>query len=214
MSRSKNKFTLTELLVVIAIIGILASMILPTLSKARKKGTQSVCLNNEKQCGTALLTYSFDFNDLVYTRQADGSPWSLALVENAYLPNYDATFCPDLESDSIYNSLGINIKAHSSYDNTSADILEQDNANVTSLNYARINRTTEFAVLLDSITNATTRLQTHKALSQNASSSGPHTRHNNKANTLFADGHAEALVKARLNTYGFDYGYYENFKSW
>lgn len=47
----KKNFTLIELMVVIAIFGILVSLLMPSLSKAREKTQAAVCLSNLKQGG-------------------------------------------------------------------------------------------------------------------------------------------------------------------
>lgn len=52
-----RRFTLIELLVVIAIIGILSSILLPSLQIARDKGYKAVCINNMKQIGICMTIY-------------------------------------------------------------------------------------------------------------------------------------------------------------
>ena len=56
-------FTLVELLVVIAIIGILASLLLPALSRARTKAQSIECLNHVRSLNLALLMYADDNAD-------------------------------------------------------------------------------------------------------------------------------------------------------
>ncbi len=59
----KRNFTLIELLITIAIIAILASLLLPSLTKVRDKARSVQCQNNIKQLTMGNLSYANDNSD-------------------------------------------------------------------------------------------------------------------------------------------------------
>ena len=61
MKKTKKSFTLIELLVVIAIIAILASMLMPALTKAQERGRSITCTNNIRQLVSTFQLYHDDY---------------------------------------------------------------------------------------------------------------------------------------------------------
>lgn len=63
--RAARAFTLVELLVVIGIIGVLVSLLLPTLGRAREAARRTACLSNLKQVHLAFHYYAAGNRDRV-----------------------------------------------------------------------------------------------------------------------------------------------------
>jgi prepilin-type N-terminal cleavage/methylation domain-containing protein len=87
--RQRDGFTLIELLVVLAVIGVLASLLLPAINRAKAQSQGIHCLSQLRQLNLAWIMYASDYNDrLVYNLGGDRAGkivvtnWSANWVNN------------------------------------------------------------------------------------------------------------------------------------
>jgi prepilin-type N-terminal cleavage/methylation domain-containing protein len=85
-------FTLVELLVVIGVLGILASMLMPALAKAKAKANATKCLNNIRQVTMAATMYAGDNDDELPRRLRKNATWVFAL--EPYYKDRNVMKCP------------------------------------------------------------------------------------------------------------------------
>ncbi|MBN2642481.1 MAG: type II secretion system protein [Victivallales bacterium] len=90
--KTRKNFTLIELLVVIAIIAILASMLLPTLGRARNTAKRIQCVSNLKQMGIVQMNYINDF---------DG--WMPHNGTSAWINIIRATYPAEVQGDKLWS---------------------------------------------------------------------------------------------------------------
>lgn len=100
----KYEFTLIELLVVVAIIGILASMLLPSLGKARDKARTAVCLSNQRQIGIALISYSSTEDSVL---PEPGPSWGDVMGSESFLNTPAGTIQQQTSGNILYCPTGL-----------------------------------------------------------------------------------------------------------
>jgi prepilin-type N-terminal cleavage/methylation domain-containing protein len=98
MKANRHGFTLIELLVVIAIIAILAAILFPVFTSARKSAQYTKCLGNMKQLGAAMQMYRDDYNGkypyYLLGLKRDDLPLGRSRMLEAYTKNMGVFICP------------------------------------------------------------------------------------------------------------------------
>jgi len=191
---ARSGFTLIELLVVIAIIAILAALLLPALSRAKESARATQCRSNMGQLGLAVRLYADDHGDEFPRSQHSafvygGMAWERTL---APLLGSNTTAWTNLLAG-VYHCPSDRRTAPWSYGlNVYYELGPDDDYAGKPQTWRRITQVPRPAatIVYAENTSSADHIMPHFWFAQTDAEDLASTRHKQKANYTFADGHA------------------------
>ena len=227
-----NRFTLVELLVAIVIIAILAALLLPAINNARARAKSSACINNLKQNGMAFAIYQMNFNNWTALNYYKGSgstkTWSEFTFGKYNEPGYagvlgSSTRCPSVahpdgvhqnHQQYIYGALGftpVKDKPGEAFLEKSSGAFHTAGGSATASLFVfapKLSTPAKFPMLADSLKlDAKYGKVQHYIFKNDDTQGGLNLIHSNRANILYADGHAGSIEHEQAYEHGFFFSY-------
>ena len=194
-------FTLIELLVVIAVIAILASLLLPSIHKAKGKALQTQCLNNLKQIGLSISLYAQDHEGTIQINAplSPGITWASILSTNQTLRPLDLFVCPSYAPKRFTNwfrTYGVRQDAPEEFaKGLFKEILLLD----------AVSKPSDYLHVADTTSRGRQGIGAQQFYYFRADGEKEiHARHGKSAEGLFLDGHVEGANRKRLEDLGLD----------
>lgn len=215
----KRAFTLIELMAMVSILSILASFLLPALNKAQSSSESQICSSRLRELGMAAQFYADDNADL-FVISSDGW-WTGIMYRGGYLEIKESVMtCPTIQpsTDDWLNGWKFN-KYHKTYgvarDNKWNPRPGWEIDHVTRysrVTLSKVESLSSFFFYADTGYHNGTTLEQRLAFTwhQRSATGAIHTRHNDKANLWFLDGHVESLDQFGLSEIGVFGGWTES----